>query len=151
MFQKREGRSGALFTLVKFRNMQLETQHIGTHLVDPSSITRMRQLLRRTKLDEVPQLFNVLIGQMSLVGPRPCLPGQSALITAREERDVLNIRPGLTCLALINNIDMSTPRKLVRYDSILVKRLSISLYLGLVIATCIGKGSGDRTRETRAS
>ncbi len=110
-----------------------------------------RQLLHRTKLTDVPQLFNVLIEQMSLVGLRPCLPSQSALIAAREERDVLNIRPGLTCLALINNIDMSTPRKLVRYDSILVKRLSISLYLGLVIATCIGKGSGHRTRETRAS
>jgi O-antigen biosynthesis protein WbqP len=151
MLQTRVGRSGALFTLVKFRTMQLKTQHVGTHLVDPSSITRMGQLLRRTKLDEVPQLFNVLIGQMSLVGPRPCLPSQSALIAAREERGVLNIRPGLTGLAQINNIDMSTPRKLARYDSILVKRLSISLYLGLVIATCIGKGSGDRTRKTRAS
>jgi O-antigen biosynthesis protein WbqP len=151
MFQTRVGRSGALFTLVKFRTMQLKTQHIGTHLVDPSSITRMGKLLRRTKLDEVPQLFNVLIGQMSLVGPRPCLPSQSALIAAREERGVLNIRPGLTGLAQINNIDMSTPRKLARYDSILVKRLSISLYLGLVIATCIGKGSGDRTRKTHAS
>ena len=151
IFQTRVGKSGALFTLVKFRTMQLKTEHMGTHLVDPSLITRMGRLLRRTKLDEIPQLFNVLIGQMSLVGPRPCLPNQSLLIALREERGVFNIRPGLTGLAQINKVDMSTPRKLARYDSILVKRLSVSLYLEIIIATCMGKGIGDRTKEYRAS
>jgi O-antigen biosynthesis protein WbqP len=151
IFQTRVGKSGVLFTLVKFRTMQLKTEQMGTHLVDPSLITRMGRLLRRTKLDEIPQLFNVLIGNMSLVGPRPCLPNQSELIALREERGVFNLRPGLTGLAQINKVDMSTPRKLARYDSILVKRLSVSLYFDIVVATCMGKGIGDRAREYRAS
>lgn len=146
-FQIRVGRNQQLFTLVKFRTMARDTQSVGTHLVDSASITRLGQFLRKTKLDELPQLFNVLLGQMSLVGPRPCLPNQTELIEEREKRDVFIARPGITGLAQVNDIDMSTPRKLAQYDRLMIQRLELKLYLKLIFATAVGKGRGDRVRK----
>lgn len=148
--QTRVGRNQLPFTLVKFRTMAIGTQSVGTHLVDPSSITRLGRFLRKTKLDELPQLFNVLIGQMSLVGPRPCLPNQTELLAERARRGVFDIRPGITGLAQISDVDMSTPRKLARYDKIMVARMSFRLYLKLIFATALGKGRGDRVRPALA-
>ena len=144
--QTRVGKNRQLFTLVKFRTMAIGTQSVGTHLVDPSSITGLGRFLRKTKLDELPQLINVLIGQMSLVGPRPCLPNQTELISERSQRDVFTVRPGITGLAQIHHVDMSTPRKLARYDQIMVAQMSLKLYLKMVVATAFGKGRGDRVR-----
>lgn len=148
-FQTRVGRHQHLFTLVKFRTMTIDTLSVGTHLVDSASITRLGQFLRKTKLDELPQLVNVLFGQMSLVGPRPCLPNQQELIMERERRAVFEARPGITGLAQVNKVDMSKPRKLARYDLIMNRRLDINLYLKLILATATGKGSGDRVRITQ--
>ena len=145
-FQQRVGKDQKLFTLVKFRSMAANTSSVGTHLVDKNSITKLGQFLRKTKLDEAPQLFNVLLGQMSLVGPRPCLPNQTELISERSQRDVFEVRPGITGLAQINDVDMSTPRKLARYDKLMVKRMCPNLYIKLIIATAFGKGLGDRVR-----
>ena len=144
--QSRVGRNQQLFTLVKFRTMAIGTQSVGTHLVDPSSITKLGRFLRKTKLDELPQLFNVLVGQMSLVGPRPCLPNQTELIAERAHRGVFKLRPGITGLAQVNEVDMSTPRKLARYDQIMVARMGLGLYLKMIVATVLGKGRGDRVR-----
>jgi lipopolysaccharide/colanic/teichoic acid biosynthesis glycosyltransferase len=144
--QSRVGKNQQLFTLVKFRTMAVGTQSVGTHLVDPSSITRLGRFLRKTKLDELPQLFSVLTGQMSLVGPRPCLPNQTELIKERSIREVFTIRPGITGLAQVHDVDMSTPRKLARYDQIMVARMSLKLYMKILIATAFGKGRGDRVR-----
>jgi O-antigen biosynthesis protein WbqP len=144
--QSRIGKHQQPFTLVKFRTMAIGTQSLGTHLVDPSSITKLGRFLRKTKLDELPQLFNVLMGQMSLVGPRPCLPNQTELISERSQRDVFEVRPGITGLAQINDVDMSTPRKLARYDQLMIKRLTLILYGNLILSTVLGKGSGDRVR-----
>jgi lipopolysaccharide/colanic/teichoic acid biosynthesis glycosyltransferase len=144
--QIRIGKNQQPFTLVKFRTMAIGTQSVGTHLVDPSSITKLGRFLRKTKLDELPQLFNVLVGQMSLVGPRPCLPNQTELIAERSQRDVFEVRPGITGLAQINDVDMSTPRKLARYDQLMIKRLTLTLYGNLILSTVLGKGSGDRVR-----
>jgi O-antigen biosynthesis protein WbqP len=148
--QPRVGKNQQLFTLVKFRTMAIGTQSVGTHLVDPSSITRLGRFLRKTKLDELPQLFNVLTGEMSLVGPRPCLPNQTELISQRSQRDVFKLRPGITGLAQVHDVDMSTPRKLARYDQIMVKRMSLKLYLKMIVATAFGKGRGDRVRTALA-
>lgn len=126
--------------------MAIGTQSVGTHLVDPSSITRLGRFLRKTKLDELPQLFNVLMGQMSLVGPRPCLPNQTELIKERSKRGVFDVRPGITGVAQVNDIDMSTPRKLARYDQVMVRRTGLTLYLKMLVATAVGKGRGDRVR-----
>ena len=144
--QTRVGRRQQPFTLIKFRTMKPGTQSLGTHLVDPAVVTQLGRFLRKTKLDELPQLFNVLVGQMSLVGPRPCLPNQTELIAERSERGVFSIRPGISGLAQICDIDMSTPRKLARYDQIMVKRLDFGLYLRVIAATASGKGRGDRVR-----
>ena len=81
--------------------MRLDTNSIPTHLTEVSSITKYGHFLRRTKLDELPQLWNVLRGQMSLVGPRPCLFNQEELIREREELGVFNALPGITGLAQI--------------------------------------------------
>ncbi|MGD2172434.1 MAG: sugar transferase [Gammaproteobacteria bacterium] len=144
--QSRVGRHQQTFTLIKFRTMRPGTRSLGTHLVDPSAITRLGSFLRKTKLDELPQLFNVLLGQMSLVGPRPCLPNQTELIAERAARDVFVLRPGITGLAQIYDVDMSTPRKLARYDRIMVERLDLGLYLRIIFATASGRGRGDRVR-----
>ena len=145
--QSRVGKNQQHFTLVKFRSMAPDTKSVGTHLVDSASITKMGRFLRRTKLDELPQLFNVLIGQMSLVGPRPCLPNQVELIRERSQRGVFSVRPGITGLAQVNNVDMSTPRKLARYDQLMIRHLDLLLYFKLIFITAGGKGAGDRVRK----
>ncbi len=144
--QRRVGLDQRQFTLVKFRTMAPGTRSVGTHLVDAASITRLGRFLRKTKLDELPQLVNVLTGSMSLVGPRPCLPNQVELIAERAKRGVFSVRPGITGLAQVNDIDMSTPRKLARYDRLMIERLNLRLYFKLLIATALGQGRGDRVR-----
>ena len=146
--QTRVGKNQKPFTLIKFRTMAIGTRSVGTHLVDPASITPIGHFLRRTKLDELPQLFNVLTGKMSMVGPRPCLPNQVELVDERASREVFSIRPGITGLAQIREVDMSTPRKLARYDQVMLRRLDLWLYLRLIFATASGKGRGDRVRPT---
>jgi lipopolysaccharide/colanic/teichoic acid biosynthesis glycosyltransferase len=146
-FQQRVGKDQKLFTLIKFRTMAHHTDSVGTHLVDSAAITGLGQFLRKTKLDELPQLFNVLLGTMSLVGPRPCLPNQTELIEERDKRGVFDVRPGITGLAQINEVDMSTPRKLARYDQLMIERMSLKLWFNLTIVTALGKGRGDRVRK----
>jgi lipopolysaccharide/colanic/teichoic acid biosynthesis glycosyltransferase len=115
--QERVGRHQEPFVLVKFRTMRPDTESVATHLADVSAVTAFGRFLRRTKLDELPQLWNVLRGEMSLVGPRPCLFNQEELIAARAARRVFNARPGITGLAQVQGIDMSTPELLARTDA----------------------------------
>ena len=122
--QVRVGRHIKPFTLVKFRTMRPDTASVATHLADASAITSFGSFLRRTKLDELPQLWNVLKGDMSLVGPRPCLFNQEALIVERAERGVFDARPGITGLAQVQGIDMSSPRLLAETDAQMIKTLS---------------------------
>src|SRR5690606_7073432 len=103
--QQRVGRNQRPFTLIKFRTMKQGTPSVPTHLASPASITRFGSFLRRTKLDELPQLWNVIKGEMSLVGPRPCLPDQEDLIKERALRRVFDARPGITGLAQLRGID----------------------------------------------
>jgi O-antigen biosynthesis protein WbqP len=145
--QERIGRNLNPFILIKFRSMAAGTQSVSTHLVDASSITRLGRFLRKTKLDELPQLFNVFLGNMSIVGPRPCLLNQTELIEERKKRGVYEILPGITGLAQVNEIDMSTPRKLARYDQLMKNKMNLKLYLGLILVTAFGKGRGDRVRK----
>ena len=144
--QQRVGRYRQTFTLMKFRTMAINTSSVGTHLVDSAAITKFGHLLRKTKLDELPQLFNVLLGTMSLVGPRPCLPNQTELVRERDKRGVFNVRPGVTGLAQVNNVDMSTPKKLARYDQLMNNSMNLRLYTGLMFTTLLGKGRGDRVQ-----
>ena len=145
--QTRVGRYQKPFTLVKFRTMQPNAAHVATHLADAAAITRWGALLRRTKLDELPQLWNVLKGEMSLVGPRPCLFNQTELIEERAKRGVFAARPGITGLAQINGIDMSTPKLLAETDARMLQDLGLTAYFTYIIKTVTGAGRGDRIRQ----
>lgn len=145
--QQRVGRNKRPFTLVKFRTMKPDTAHVASHLASSSAITPFGGFLRKTKLDELPQLWNVLWGDMSLVGPRPCLFNQQELIDEREQRGVLTARPGITGLAQVNDIDMSTPVLLAETDAKMLQSLTLGNYFKYIVMTVAGKGSGDRVRK----
>lgn len=145
--QVRVGRNMRPFTLIKFRTMKLNTASVATHLASASSITPFGQFLRRTKLDELPQLWNVLKGDMSLVGPRPNLFNQEELIQERDALGVYTVRPGITGLAQINDIDMSTPKLLAETDAEMIRTLTLKLYFSYILQTMLGKGSGDRVKH----
>ncbi|MEM7419767.1 MAG: sugar transferase [Pseudomonadota bacterium] len=142
--QERVGRNKKPFVLVKFRTMKVDTASVASHLASSASITKMGHFLRKTKLDELPQLWNVLKGEMSLVGPRPGLFNQEELTKERDERGVYSVRPGITGLAQINEIDMSTPKLLAETDRKMIDTLNISSYFKYILLTVTGKGSGDR-------
>ncbi len=145
--QERVGRDQKPFTLVKFRTMQPNTASVASHLADASAITSLGKILRRTKLDELPQLWNVFKGEMSLVGPRPCLFNQHKLIDERERRGVFKARPGITGLAQVNKIDMSTPKILAKTDASMLENLTIMNYFKYIFMTVSGKGSGDGVQK----
>jgi O-antigen biosynthesis protein WbqP len=142
--QKRMGINQKPFELIKFRSMVISTHSVATHLINSSSITPWGSFLRKTKLDEIPQLYNVLMGHMSLVGPRPNLYNQDKLIEERKSRGVYNVRPGITGLAQISKIDMSTPEYLAEIDAKMISRLNIFNYFKYIFLTLFGKGFGDR-------
>jgi O-antigen biosynthesis protein WbqP len=145
--QERVGRHQKPFFLVKFRTMRPNTISVASHLVDASAITSMGAFLRRTKLDELPQLWNVLKGEMSLVGPRPCLINQTELIEERAALGVFDARPGITGLAQVSSIDMSTPKLLAETDSRMLADLTATTYFKLIFMTVRGRGVGDRVRK----
>ena len=144
--QERVGRNKRPFVLVKFRTMKVGTASVASHLASSSAITPFGNFLRRTKIDELPQLWNVLKGEMSLIGPRPNLFNQDELIAERDKRGVYAVRPGVTGLAQINEIDMSTPQLLAETDAKMIKELTVGKYFSYILQTVTGKGSGDRVR-----
>ena len=144
--QERVGRHQRPFVLVKFRTMRPDTASVATHLAEASAVTPLGRFLRKTKLDELPQLWNVLKGEMSLVGPRPGLFNQEELLQERAVRGVLDARPGITGLAQIRGIDMSTPRELAEVDRQMLDALTVRAYFRYLVLTVLGRGSGDRVR-----
>ena len=148
--QKRVGRGGRLFTIYKFRTMRTDTpRDTATHLLqDPARyITRVGAFLRRSSLDELPQFFNVLKGDMSIVGPRPALYNQDDLIAAREKAGVDAVRPGITGLAQINGRDeLPIPVK-VRYDREYVENLSLKMDARCFFGTIISVLRAEGVRE----
>ncbi len=142
-FQKRVGLNGRVFSIIKFRTMKRSTRELPTHLIGKTAVTRLGAFLRAAKIDELPQLVNVLMGQMSLVGPRPCLPSQTEVIIEREKQGVRGFRPGITGPAQISNVDMSDPAKLALKDSEWTSNQSLKNYFYFIIITSLGKGRGD--------
>jgi lipopolysaccharide/colanic/teichoic acid biosynthesis glycosyltransferase len=141
--QERLGRYQKPFVLVKFRTMSLDTPTVASHLANSAQVTPLGKFLRKTKLDELPQLWNVLRGDMSLVGPRPCLPNQEELVRARAARGVFAARPGITGLAQVSGIDMSTPELLAETDARMLAGLDVAMYFRLILRTVLGAGRGD--------
>ena len=144
--QERVGRKKKPFKLIKFRTMGVETRSVASHLANTASITKLGSFLRKTKIDELPQLINVLKGDMSLVGPRPNLFNQHELIIEREALGVYDVLPGITGLAQVKNIDMSTPTLLAKTDKEMIDTLTIKGYFKYIIMTVTGSGSGDAVK-----
>ena len=133
--QKRVGYNLKSFSLIKFRTMPMGVRLAGTHLIKDIKLSSFGYFLRRTKLDEIPQLLNVLFGDMSLVGPRPCLFNQRRLISERKKRGIYKVRPGITGLAQISGINMKTPSLLAKTDQKMIKSMSLYKYFYYILKT----------------
>ena len=133
--QTRIGLKQKSFNLFKFRSMQLNTLSKSTHLIDKNLIGKYGLLIRKYKLDEIPQLLNVLLGDMSLVGPRPCLLNQRRLISERKKRGAFRVRPGITGLAQIKGITMQTPTLLAKIDARMIKQMNLYYYFYYIFMT----------------
>ena len=133
--QSRVGYNLKSFSLIKFRTMPVDVRSAGTHLIKDIKLSSFGYFLRRTKLDEIPQLLNVLFGDMSLVGPRPCLFNQRKLINERKKRGVYKVRPGITGLAQISGINMKTPTLLAKTDQKMIKSMSLNNYFYYIFKT----------------
>ncbi|EAR56473.1 galactosyl transferase [Photobacterium sp. SKA34] len=144
--QTRVGKNKQPFKLIKFRTMSVDTKSVASHLANNASITKFGSFLRKTKIDELPQLINVVKGDMSLVGPRPNLFNQEDLIAERDKLGVYNVLPGITGLAQVQNIDMSTPELLARTDREMIDTLNIKKYFRYILKTATGSGSGDAVK-----
>ena len=142
--QERVGKGMKPFRLMKLRSMHINAPSVATHLASASSITPFGSFLRKSKLDELPQLWNVFVGDMSLVGPRPNLFNQEELLMERDSRGVYSVRPGITGLAQINKIDMSTPQLLAETDAKMIQELNTLSYFKYIFLTVFGKWFGDR-------
>jgi O-antigen biosynthesis protein WbqP len=146
--QVRVGQHGRPFRCFKLRTMRSDTPHVPTHEAAVSQITPLGRHLRSTKIDELPQLWNVIWGEMSLVGPRPSLPAQTELIEERRKRGVLSLKPGITGLAQIDSIDMADPVKLAEVDAEYLRSRSLRLDFRILYSTIFkSAGSGDQIRS----
>ena len=135
--QSRVGLNLKNFNLIKFRTMKIRTPSFGTHLINRSNVTYFGYFLRKFKLDEFPQLFNVLKGEMSLVGPRPCLVNQVKLIFERKKRGVFKVRPGITGLAQVLGVTMKTPVRLAKTDLIMIRKMNLFFYFYYILVTIL--------------
>jgi O-antigen biosynthesis protein WbqP len=133
--QARVGQGGVPFRCHKLRTMYPGTPSLPTHEAPSHSVTTVGKALRRAKIDELPQLWNVLKGEMSLVGPRPCLPTQVELVERRRALGVLSALPGITGLAQVRGIDMSDPKLCAETDAAYLKTASLGLDLKILLGT----------------
>jgi O-antigen biosynthesis protein WbqP len=141
--QTRVGRHKKPFTLYKLRTMSPGTAHVASHEAPAASVTQLGKVLRRLKIDELPQLVCIIKGHMSLVGPRPCLFSQEDLIHERDRRRVFNALPGITGLAQVRGVDMSTPVALAQLDAQYIEEQSVTGDLEILWRTIVGQGRGD--------
>ena len=149
--QKRVGKNKKSFNLIKFRTMKINTPSVASHLIHRKSVTKFGRIIRLLKLDELPQLINVINGDMSLVGPRPCLFNQLELIELREKYKVFKVKPGITGLSQIKGIDMSKPQKLAETDQIMILNMKYIDYFKYLLLTLFGKGIGDKVSKKKIS
>lgn len=140
---QRVGLNGKAFTCYKLRSMKLNTEQRSTHEVRSDAITPVGKFLRKTKLDELPQIWNILANEMSLIGPRPCLPSQTRLVALRRRVGIDKIKPGISGLAQINGIDMSDPEHLAVWDFRYIQLQSLFLDAKIIVKTALGSGTGD--------
>lgn len=135
--QKRIGRNGDLFEIYKFRTMKEGTRNAATsELIESSSqVTRFGRILRKTSLDELPQLWNIFKGDMSFVGPRPLIPEEKEIHELRAAAGVYTVRPGITGLAQVNGRDRITIEQKVAYDEKYAKEHTILMDIKIIFQT----------------
>ncbi len=147
--QQRQGKDSKLFNIYKFRTMITDTPDVSTEkLGDPSLyITRIGLFLRKSSFDELPQLFNIFMGHMSIIGPRPALYNQQELIIMREKIGAHRIRPGLTGYAQVKGRDYISDQEKVSYDKYYVENKKLWLDVKIIwwTAKCVMKSEGVRT------
>ncbi|WP_419807675.1 sugar transferase [Sphingomonas sp.] len=144
--QTRLGRDGRPFRLVKLRTMRVGTGDLPSHEAARSNITSSGAMMRRTKLDELPQLWNVIRGEMSFVGPRPGLPSQRELAESRRRHGVDRLLPGITGVSQVAGLDMSTPERLAEMDATYAGSWSLIRDMRLLVRTALGGGRGDAAK-----
>lgn len=133
--QVRSGRHGVRFTLLKFRSMPVATPDVPSAAAGAVTITPVGRIIRRFNLDELPQLINILRGDMSLVGPRPALPTQTALLAARDAAGIARLRPGLTGLAQVNAYDGMSEGEKVRWETRYAGAVTMARDLAIITRT----------------
>lgn len=141
--QQRVGVRQQPINVIKLRTMYQETGDLPSHEVSTAKVTKVGKFLRKTKIDELPQLWNVLRGEMSFVGPRPCLPSQTEVISERASRGVYSVVPGITGPSQLAGIDMSTPVELAESDASYVENQSPREDFSFIVLSALGRGSGD--------
>ena len=127
--------------------MKLGVKQAPTHQMSLNDLTFSGAYLRKSKLDELPQIFNIIFNEMSLVGPRPCLEIQNELIAKRKEFNILDIKPGVTGFAQINKVDMSDIYEITKFDYIYLKTQSILNDIKIIIKTVFGAGNIDNIKS----
>lgn len=137
--QKRLGKNKKIFTIYKIRTMKNDAPQLGTHAVSKNFLLKIGKFIRKIKLDEFPQLINVIIGDINLVGPRPGLVTQEILSSERDKKNIFNIKPGITGLAQILGYDMSNPKKLSEIDMIYMKKKSKYVDFMILLGTFFSK------------
>lgn len=145
--QDRVGLNEKTFKCYKFRTMKNNTPNLGSHELDDTVVTYIGKFLRKTKLDEIPQVINILKNEMSLVGPRPGLINQKSLLLSRKKQNIFSIKPGITGYSQIRKIDMQNPNLLAESDKEYLKISSITIDLKIILLTFLGFGFGDRLKR----
>ncbi len=133
--QARLGKDRKIFKIYKIRTMKKNTPQAGTHNVSSNYHLNTGKIIRWLKLDEFPQLINILKGDINLVGPRPGLPEQNELTKARINRNIFNNKPGITGLAQICGYDMSNPERLSQIDELYFQNQSFKLDTLILLGT----------------
>jgi len=146
--QKRNGKNNKFFYIYKFRSMRTDTPNVSTELLgDPTLfITKLGLFIRKTSIDELPQLFNILKGDMSIVGPRPALYNQLDLIKMRSELNVDLVQPGLTGFAQVKGRDMISDTEKVGFDKYYVNNMCLNLDIKIIVWTFIRVLKSDGIR-----
>ena len=137
--QVRIGIDNKKFVCYKFRTMFVDSKEVPSHDIDKSKITKLGKYLRKYKIDEFPQIINILKNEISLVGPRPCLPSQKLLIKERTKYQVHKLKPGISGLSQIYGVDMSNPKELATWDHRYLKMRSTLLDVKIMINTLFSK------------
>ena len=135
--QPRVGKNIQKFSLFKLRTMKKGTESKGTHEISKDRWLKNSVIIRRLKIDEMPQFLNVLMGEMSIVGPRPCLQNQNELIEERGKYNLYSLKPGITGISQLLEVDMSRPKEQAKLDSIFLKDgiNQVNLYFHCIVAT----------------